>query len=99
MKNYRLQKNTDSVDIDAKSLGVSAWQIDDSSSLLNSKRGLHIQIRHNKDANTFKAASEIQSLIVAAPEMLEALEMVLAETDDAVWITKISSIINKAKGL
>lgn len=38
-------------------------------------------------------------VMAAAPEMLEALEMVLAETDDAVWIRKIQSIVDKAKGI
>ena len=37
-------------------------------------------------------------LLAAAPEMFEMLENILNETDDAVWITKIESIINKAKG-
>lgn len=38
------------------------------------------------------------NLLAAAPEMFEMLETILNETDDAVWITKIESIINKAKG-
>jgi len=38
------------------------------------------------------------NLIAAAPEMLEMLETILNETDDAVWVSKIESILNKAKG-
>jgi len=38
------------------------------------------------------------ALIAAAPEMLEMLETILNETDDAVWVSKIESILNKAKG-
>jgi len=37
-------------------------------------------------------------LIAAAPEMFEMLETILNETDDAVWVSKIESILNKARG-
>lgn len=51
--------NTDTIDIDAKSLGVS-----NDARLDN--RGLHIQIRHNKDKAQFALAVEISNVIVDA---------------------------------
>lgn len=59
-----------------------------------------------KAENHSKAIAEIRgtnikanaALIAAAPEMFEMLENILNETDDAVWISKIESILNKAKG-
>jgi hypothetical protein len=56
MKFYR---NTDTVDIAAKSLGISNNQS-------HKDRGLTIQIRHNKDKELFKEACKIQEVIVNA---------------------------------
>ena len=73
MLNFKLITNTDNVDIDAKCVGVSAWVSGDSVSALNSNRGLHIQIRHNRDKATYLAANELAQLIAAAPEMRKGL--------------------------
>lgn len=44
------------------------------------------------------SATANAALIAAAPEMLEMLQDILKETDDAVWISRINQIIKKAKG-
>lgn len=72
--NFRIQNNTDNRDIDAKSLGISAWVPGDSISDLNRDRGLHIQVRHGGHKDIYEAAIKLQRLITAAPDMLEALE-------------------------
>lgn len=68
---FRLSRNTDTVDIDAKCIGISAdiGKVSD----LNNNRGLKVQIRHNKDQATYDAANQLASLLVAAPDLLAAL--------------------------
>lgn len=51
-------KNTDTVDIDAKCLGVTTLGYEN--------RGLHIQIRHNGDKRLFEAACKIANVIEKA---------------------------------
>lgn len=77
MPKFRIQPNTDSVDINSKCLGVDVWVPGDSLSLLNMNRGLHIQIRHNGDKNTFEVANELSRLICNAPQMLQILQGIL----------------------
>lgn len=73
---FKIYKNTDTTDIDNKSLGLSVKPLDvPSTHSLNDNRGLHVQIRHNSNALTFDAANEVAALIAAAPEMLDALEL------------------------
>lgn len=72
----RLQCNTDTVDIDSKCLGISCWIEGDSTNQLNTNRGLHIQVRHNKSPEVFEEANRVARLITAAPELLEALRLI-----------------------
>lgn len=51
--------NTDTVDIDAKCIGVHSWNGLDN-------RGLGIQIRHNKDPQLFKLANQMAKIIAEA---------------------------------
>jgi hypothetical protein len=76
---FRIQPNTDTVDIDAKCLGLSTWVPGDSTNELNSNRGLHIQIRHNRDKATFEAANQLSRLISMAPTMLSGLKLAVME--------------------
>lgn len=56
-------KNTDSLDIQQKCLGISVFSKTEG---VNNSRGLHIQIRHNGDKATYKQAIEIQNIIEKA---------------------------------
>lgn len=58
----KFYKNTDTVDIDAKSLGVSAY----SRELDLKDRGLCIQIRHNGDKELFEKACRMVEVITKA---------------------------------
>jgi len=103
-RQFKLQQNTDAVDIDAKCLGISAWVDGDSQNLLNSNRGLHIQIRHNGNKETFDAATQLSRLISASPLMLEALEHVMAVIDNGYQdnvvfdVIGLRAAIRKARG-
>lgn len=55
----RFYNNTDTMDIDNKSLGVS-------NDLSLNDRGLKINIRHNKSKEQFEVACKIQAIIVKA---------------------------------
>lgn len=100
MKPFKLAKNTDSVDIDDKSLGISAYGEGD----LNNNRGLKIQIRHNGDKATFERANELSRLIFAGPEMLAVLKQLHAEIleqgneGDAANASLLYRVIAKAEG-
>lgn len=75
---WKILKNTDSVDVDSKCLGLSPRRESipqDVWGHIASNRGLHIQVRHNKDPQAFAQAEELSSLIAAAPELLEALRL------------------------
>ena len=96
---FKLQKNTDGVDIDQKCLGISAWVIGDSTNELNTNRGLHIQVRHNRDKDTFKAASELVNLLACAPEMFELLTTIRDEfKDQGLSTADIDRVLKKARG-
>jgi hypothetical protein len=59
LKDLRFYNNTDTVDIVAKSIGISSsGSFDD--------RGLKIQIRHNGDKELFRLANEMAQKIVKA---------------------------------
>lgn len=65
--------NTDTVDIDAVSLGISC-----SAGLAS--RGLHIQIRHNREGHVFKVACSMIPIIVhALNEAIKAGEIEIPE--------------------
>lgn len=95
----KITKNTDAVDIDNHCLGLSCYI--QGQPELNKARGLHVQIKHNADPETFRAASELSNLIATAPEMLAALENL--ENDDSstmpesAWLL-VKNAIKKAKG-
>lgn len=72
MNKYKIYKNTDSLDIQQKCIGLSIHSERDPE--LNTDRGLHVQIRHNENVFAFKAASEIAALFAASPRLLEALK-------------------------
>lgn len=93
---FKLINNTDTVDIDQKSIGIDVSYPELSS--LHKDRGLHIQIRHNKDKATFNEANRVAKLITAAPELLEALKQIeLAQ--DAFTMSEIAKqAIAKAEG-
>jgi len=55
----RFYNNTDAVDIDNKSLGVS-------NDLSLDNRGLNINIKHNGNREQFELACKIQAIIVKA---------------------------------
>lgn len=100
----RISKNTDGTDIDQECIGLDSWIEGDSTNKLNSNRGLHIQIRHNQDDDTFEASNRIAHLIAAAPDMFDALETLLAEIEsqgingDQQNKTLILNALKKAKG-
>ena len=73
----RIQNNTDANDIYHRCLGLSCWIEGDSTNQLNTNRGLHIQIRHNKKSDVFVEANRVANLIAAAPDMLEALKRII----------------------
>lgn len=79
---WKINHNTDSIDIDQKCIGLSPRRESipsDVAEHIHSNRGLHIQIRHNEDAQTFAQANDLAKLIHAAPYMLEALELLADE--------------------
>lgn len=108
MKNKNLKfvinKNTDTVDIREKCLGLTT-RIENMPEL-NNNRGLCIQIRHNKDKATFKAACQLEILLSAAPDLLDTLEFVkrvlYSRQDQDMGLKeafdKIEKALEKAKG-
>jgi hypothetical protein len=78
---FKIQQNTDNLDITQKSLGLDAWVEGDSLNLLNTNRGLHIQIRHGGNKNVFEAANKLSQLLSMAPEMLEFIKDVVEEQE------------------
>ena len=111
---FKITKNTDSIDVQQKCIGMNitrtTWPIDVRDHL-RTNRGLHLQIRHNGDKQTFGQANEVANLISAAPDMLEALELLNGEVmlallhlpkDSKVFesstIEKVAKALTKAKG-
>jgi hypothetical protein len=94
---FKIYNNTDTVDIRAESLGLSVRT--DGPDVLNTNRGLKIQIRHNKDKATFEAANDLASLVSAAPELLAQLKLVqeYLAAKDVRW-TGIDAALAKAEG-
>jgi hypothetical protein len=72
-----VENNTDSIDIEDKCLGMDIL-IENVDKKVYYNRGLHVQIKTNRDKKTFEQAVKITHLFSAAPEMLNALEHVLA---------------------
>lgn len=91
MSKIRIQKNTDNVDIEQKSVGLDCWIEGDSQNLLNTNRGLHIQIRHNGNKDTFEAANDVAKLIANAPRMLQVLRNIIGSAP----ITGLSLALEK----
>ena len=77
-----IQNNTDAVDIDQKCIGLDCWIEGDSVNLLNSNRGLHVQIRHNSNKEVFEHSNKIARLFAAAPELLRTLETLFGVLDE-----------------
>lgn len=78
---FKITSNTDAVDIDHQCVGLCATRDTfppDVRDHIHSNRGLHVQIRHNKDPQTFAQACELSKLFGAAPEMLMALKNIVA---------------------
>ncbi len=103
----RITNNTDSRDIDEKCLGLDVCLGE--TSKLHTNRGLHIQIRHNRDKATYLAANEVAKLLSASTDMLDALEnlcdLIKAETnekfdnfDQDQTYKQAKAAIKKAKG-
>jgi len=68
-------RNTDTVDIDARCLGISP-------SPGFKSRGLHIQIRHNR-TSLFQTASDVQAIILRAlNEAIATGELSLPEPEE-----------------
>jgi len=83
MKYWNINKNTDTVDIDDNSIGLDVRRLDTPNSThIYDDRGLHIQIKHNKNALTYDFSNHLADLIVAAPDLLEALEIIVDECTD-----------------
>lgn len=100
---WTISNNTDTVDIDDKCIGLSPRRSTiprDVAEHIHANRGLHIQIRHNGDAQAFAQANELARLIAAAPDLLEAIVTVvnkeLGLSFDALCILK--DAIRKARG-
>lgn len=98
-----ISNNTDAVDIRQDSLGMDVGF--GSPSPLHKNRGLHIQIKHNKDRETFNKAVEVTNLFSAAPDLLVALEKLIMQIDDknlqdkfAMSLSYAEVAIRKAKG-
>lgn len=72
----KFYKNTDTVDIAAKSIGIS-----NNAGLVD--RGLSIQIRHNRHAGQFRVANELADKIVSVlNERNELKEHLLKQLED-----------------
>jgi len=74
---WKIVNNTDNVDVDAKCIGLSPRRDtipQDVWDHIATNRGLHIQIKHNKDPQAFAQANELARLIAAAPELLESIK-------------------------
>jgi hypothetical protein len=69
---FKISPNTDTVDIDAQCIGASVLY--GKTTELHNKRGLHIQIRHNRDKKTFEEANRILRFICSGSEMRDLLE-------------------------
>lgn len=79
---WRITPNTDSTDISQECLGLCATRDTfprDVADHIHTNRGLHIQIRHNRDKQTFSQASDLSRLIDAAPDLLKIAKLVLNE--------------------
>jgi hypothetical protein len=105
-----ITNNTDGIDMEQMCLGLDPKRPsipNDVAEYIHSNRGLHIQIRHNKDAQTFAQANDLASLICNAPIVLAALEQLFnsivneykeqgrLSVDE---LAKIGEVILKAKG-
>lgn len=102
---FGIVNNTDTTDIEDHCLGLNVMCFEFKDLQIN--RGLHIQIKHNKDKATFNAANKIAKVICAAPEMLEALISTLAALqadEDKLPLKSLAQIqiimaaVSKAKG-
>ena len=74
---WKIVNNTDNVDIDAKCIGLSPRRDtipQDVWDHIATNRGLHVQIRHNKDPQAFGQANELARLIATAPDLLQGLK-------------------------
>lgn len=101
----KLTSNTDSIDIDQKSLGLDVTPND-----YSDNRGLHIQIRHNGTKGTFNAAVHLKDHIVKAVNLHEELIAALTKLVDSNLngkeqtrmsveeFGKIYQLLKKAKG-
>lgn len=83
---FRIQENTDNVDIDQKCLGLSVWVPGDSVNLLNDNRGLHVQIRHNQNKETFEAANQLSKLLKHSPDLLRLARLVIETNPGTVYL-------------
>jgi hypothetical protein len=98
MQNFKIYNNTDNVDIDQKSLGLSVTY--EPMREVNDNRGLHVQIRHNNDKLTYELANQLRKLLTAAPDMLGALLVIRASLDqESVGWHLANEAIKKVKGL
>lgn len=80
---FTIYINTDTVDIDQKCVGLNVYLEGvpaDIKDHIHKNRGLHIQVRHNRDPQTFTQACDVAKLIAAAPEMLQALKTVVSKS-------------------
>lgn len=78
---WNISNNTDSTDIDQQCIGLDATRTTfpkDVAEHIHQNRGLHVQIRHNRDRQTFSQANELARLIAAAPEMLQILNNIVS---------------------
>lgn len=85
---WKISNNTDSVDIASKCIGLDPRRNTiprDVADHIHRNRGLHIQIRHNGDAQTFAQANDLAKLLRAAPSMLEALEKIDSMIRELEW--------------
>ena len=109
---WKITNETDSVDIDQKCLGISPWRPSipsDVSDHIHKNRGLHIQIRHNGDKQTFAQANDRARLITSAPELLESLKELVSEiyqsgcieymNEASVYADHFNQAVNRAEDL
>lgn len=93
----KIYSNTDNIDINEKCIGLDVSITDDRTK----NRGLHIQIRHSGDKNTYDFANELQTHIVKCvnmhDELVEALEQLLYGQSYEVR-DKLEPLLKKAKG-